>query len=218
MLEPGDAKTEVLLRYDADTMKLVRPVHGRPSAWAYKQNESSGRVIAIGSHPESRGYGEILDLMAALVRYALDGNGTIVEKGELKNGQPRVMDRRTADRDPLHTRIGDLQYHHFYITVPKGTRKVTLEVTTPDGWKDVDLYLFADSGQKAFKRSAPYKNLVLGCEKKLVIENPKPGRLYISVQCATTVDTVETKYGDSYTGRTDVLNGVPYTIKATWEK
>ena len=218
LLEPGDAKTEVLLRYDADTMKLVRPVHGRPSAWAYKQNESSGRVIAIGSHPESRGYGEILDLMAALVRYALDGNGAIVEKGELKNGQPRVMDRRTADRDPLHTRIGDLQYHHFYITVPKGTRKVTLEVTTPEGWKDVDLYLFADSGQKAFKSSAPYKNLVLGCDKKLVIEKPNPGRLYISVQCATTVDTVETKYGDSYTGRTDVLNGVPYTIKATWEK
>ena len=156
--------------------------------------------------------------MAALVCYALDGNGAFVEKGELKDGEPRVMGRRTADRDPLHTRIGDLQYHHFYITVPKGIRRITIDVTTPEGWKDVDLYLFADSAQKAFKSSASYKNLVLGSDKKLVIDNPKPGRLCISVQCATTVDTVETKYGDSYTGRTDVLNGVPYTIKAHLEK
>lgn len=218
LLEPGDAKTEVLLRYDADTMKLARPVHGRPSAWAYKQNERSGRVIAIGSHPESRGYGEILDLMTALVCYALDGNGEIVEKGELKDGEPRVMDRRTADRDPMNTRIGDLQYHHFYVNIPKGTKRVTVEVSTPEGWKDVDLYLFADPSRKAFKRSAPYKNVVLGSDKKLVIENPKPGKLAVSVQCATTVTTVETKYGDSYTGRTDVLNGVPYVISANLDK
>ena len=216
--DPGAAPTEVLIRYDADTMKLNPPVHGLPSGWAYKQSAATGRVIAMGSHPESRGYGEILDLMAALVRYAMDGNGAIVEKGELGNGVPRVMDRRTADRDPLHTRIGDLQYHHFYLTVPKGAKKVVIELTTPEGWKDVDLYLFASPGQKAFKSSAPHKNLVLGSDKKLIVENPKPGKLYISVQCATTVDTVETKYGDSYTGRTDVLNGVPYTIKATWEK
>jgi len=94
---------------------------------------------------------------------------------------------------------------------------VTVEVSTPEGWKDVDLYLFADPSWKAFKRSAPYKNVVLGSDKKLVIENPKPGELAVSVQCATTVTTVETKYGDSYTGRTDVLNGVPYVISANFE-
>ena len=217
LLEPGDAKTEVLLRYVADTMKLDRPVHGRPSAWAYKHNDASGRVIAIGSHPESRGYGEILDLMAALVRYALDGNPAPAVKGELKNGEERTMNRRTADNDPLHARIGDLQYHHFYIDVPKGTKKVTVEVATPEGWKNFDLYLFAAPGKPAFKHNATWKNIVLGSDKTLTVDNPKPGRLYVSVQCATTVDTVETKYGDSYTGRTEVLNGVPYTINVKYE-
>lgn len=217
LCEPGDAKTEVLLRYDADTMKLERPVHGRPSAWAYKQNDASGRVIAIGSHPESRAYGEILDLMAALVRYALDGNAAPVIKGELKNGEERTMDRRTVDRDPLHTRIGDLQYHHFHVNIPKGTKRATVEVSTPEGWKDFDLYLFADSGKTAFRSSAPYKNVALGSDKTLVIAQPKAGKLYFSVQCATTVETRETKYGDEYTGRTDVLNGVPYTIKVNYE-
>ena len=216
MLEPGDAKTEVLLRYDADTMKLARPVHGRPSAWAYKQNERSGRVIAIGSHPESRAYGEILDLMAALVCYALDGNGETVCKGELKKGEARVMDRRTADKDPLYTRIGDRQYHHFFINVPKGTKTVTVDLSTPAGWKDFDLYLFVDCGKQAFRSAAPYKNISLGSDKTLVIKDPKPGKLFISVFCATTVDTEETKYGERYTGRTDVLNGVPYTIRVDW--
>ncbi|MBQ6300722.1 MAG: hypothetical protein IJK79_10180 [Bacteroidales bacterium] len=217
LLEPGDAKTEVLLRYDADTMKLARPVHGRPSAWAYKQNERSGRVIAIGSHPESRGYGEILDLMAALVRYALDGNGVILEKGELKNGEPRVMDRRTADHEPAYTRIGDRQYHHFFVNVPKGAKTLTIELSTPAGWKDFDLYLFADRGKQAYRSSAPYKNVVLGSDKTLVIKDPKPGKLFISVFCATTVDTEETKYGDRYVGRTEVLNGIPYTIRTEIE-
>ena len=218
LLEPGDAETEVLLRYVADTMKLERPVHGRPAAWAYKQNASSGRVIAIGSHPESRGYGEILDLMASLVRYAIDGNGETVVKGALKDGEPRVMDRTTADKLPAYTRIGDLQYHHFYIDVPKGTKRVTVELSTPEGWKDFDLYLFATPDKPAFKSNAAWKNVVLGSDKKLTVDNPKAGRLYISVQCATTVDTLESKYGDTYTGRTEVLNGVPYTIKACFEK
>ena len=218
LLEPGDAETEVLLRYVADTMKLERPVHGRPAAWAYKQNAASGRVIAIGSHPESRGYGEILDLMASLVRYAIDGNGDTPVKGALKDGEPRVMDRTTADKLPAYTRIGDLQYHHFYLDVPKGTKRVTVELSTPEGWKDFDLYLFAAPGKPAFKSNAAWKNVVLGSDKKLTVDNPKAGRLYISVQCATTVDTLESKYGDTYTGRTEVLNGVPYTIKACFEK
>ena len=36
----------------------------------------------------------------------------------------------------------------------------------------------------------------------------------VAVFCATTVDTVETKWGTQYTGRLDVLNGVPYGITA----
>lgn len=43
---------------------------------------------------------------------------------------------------------------------------------------------------------------------------PRRGTLYLSVFCNTTVDTVETKWGTQYTGRLDVLNGVPYGITA----
>jgi hypothetical protein len=154
--------------------------------------------------------------MAALVCYALDGNGETVCKGELKKGEARVMDRRTADKDPLYTRIGDRQYHHFFINVPKGTKTVTVDLSTPAGWKDFDLYLFADYGKQAFRSAAPYKNISLGSDKTLVIKDPKPGKLFISVFCATTVGTEETKYGERYTGRTDVLNGVPYTIRVDW--
>jgi hypothetical protein len=42
--------------------------------------------------------------------------------------------------------------------------------------------------------------------------DPKPGKYYISVFCATTVTATTGKYGVEYSGRTDVLNGVPYTI------
>ena len=42
---------------------------------------------------------------------------------------------------------------------------------------------------------------------------PKAGTMYISVFCDTTVDTVKSPNGTQYTGRVDVLNGVPYTIE-----
>ena len=70
----------------------------------------------------------------------------------------------------------------------------------------------AISSPLAYRSSAPYKNVVLGSDKTLVVKDPKPGKVFISVFCATTVDTEETKYGDRYVGRTEVLNGIPYTI------
>ena len=53
-----------------------------------------------------------------------------------------------------------------------------------------------------------------GGEKKLVINNPKPGKWYVSVYCDTTVDTRQTDYGTQYSGCLEVLNGVPYSIQA----
>jgi hypothetical protein len=47
----------------------------------------------------------------------------------------------------------------------------------------------------------------------LELENPKAGVWYISVFCETTVTASEGKNGVEYTGRTDVLNGVPYRLK-----
>jgi hypothetical protein len=53
----------------------------------------------------------------------------------------------------------------------------------------------------------------LGCNKTLVLKKPKAGKWYISVFCETTVTPDTGDNGIIYTGRTDVLNGVPYKIK-----
>lgn len=210
--------TEILARYDADTMKLKVPAHKEIAAWAYKKDEKAGRVVAIGSHPESKCTDERLDLMAAMVKYALDGNGCIEAKGALVAGEERRMDRRTCDNDPSFTRIGDRQYHHFTVEVPQGTTMMTVTIDTPKGWKWADLYLFARKGEFAFMERADARNIALGSSKVLNVPSPKPGLYYISVYCDTTVETVETFYGTRYTGRTEVLNGVPYSIKVNFKQ
>ena len=211
------AGTEVLLRYDGDTLNLKKSIHKKVSAWAWKESDATGRVVAIGSHPERQITGDRLELMSALIRYAADGNGKTKLKGVLKNGETRTMDRKTCEKDPAHTCIGDLQYHHFAVDVPKGVKEITVELNAPELWTDrFDMWLFADESDFAFKSNARYKDVAHGSEKKLTIPVTKAGRYYISVYCATTVDTVQTPYGDQYCGRIDVLNGVPYCIKVSW--
>ena len=211
------AGTEVLLRYDGDTLHLKKSIHKKVSAWAWKESDATGRVVAIGSHPERQITGDRLELMSALIRYAADGNGKTKLKGVLKNGETRTMDRKTCEKDPAHTCIGDLQYHHFAVDVPKGVKEITVELNAPELWTDrFDMWLFADESDFAFKSNARYKDVAHGSEKKLTIPVTKAGRYYISVYCATTVDTVQTPYGDQYCGRIDVLNGVPYCIKVSW--
>ena len=211
------AGTEILLRYVGDTLRLKKSIHDKVSAWAWKESGETGRVVAIGSHPERQVFGERLELMSALVRYALDGNGAARLKAVLENGITREMTRRTSDADPAYTRIGDRQYHHFAVDVPDGVKEIVVELNAPANWTDrFDLWLLADDQDFAFKGNARYKNLGHGSEKKLTIPVQKAGRHYISVFCATTVDTVQTPYGDQYSGRTDVLNGVPYLLKTSW--
>jgi glutamine amidotransferase-like uncharacterized protein len=211
------AGTEVLLRFDGDTLKLKKSIHNTVSAWAWKENAQTGRVVAIGSHPERQIFGERLELMSALIRYALDGNGSTKLKGVLQNGEKRAMVRTTGENDPAFTRVGDRQYHHFAVDVPEGVKEIKVELRAPEFWTNrFDLWLFADGQDFAFKSNARYKNIAHGSDKTLIVPVDKAGRYYISVFCATTVDTVQTPYGDQYCGRTDVLNGVPYNIKVNW--
>ena len=217
MDENVPAGTEILLRYIGDTLKLKKSIHQKVSAWAWKENAQTGRIVAIGSHPERMVEGDRLELMAALLRYAMDGNGTPRLKGMLANGETRAMTRATDENDPDFTRIGDRQYHHFAVDVPKGVKEIKVELTAPERWTDrFDLWLFADGKDFAFRNNARWKALRHGSDKILTIPVEKPGRYYISVFCATTVDTVDTFYGVQYTGRTDVLNGVPYLLKVSW--
>ena len=208
--------SEILARYDISgrNFKLKRDIQGKPAIWAQKASRQSGRVIMCGSHPEFVASGERLELMCAMVRYALDGNGEPQLKAELTNGKTRNMFCETSDRKPEFTRIGDKQYHHFAVRVPEGTKTLKLNLRPKNGYNNYDLFLLAAPGHFAYLGDAAYKDLSTGAVKELVITDPKPGVFYVSVYCNTTVETEQTLYGTRYTGRLDVLNGVPYSITA----
>ena len=208
--------TEPLVRYVYDTVSVdakTRAMHDQVCAWAYKKNEESGRVVITGSHPEIPGVGERLELMAALMQYAMDGNGAVAVKGDLVPGEVRQMNRSTEDNDPLFTKIGDRQYHHFTVEIPEGTREAFIVLQGYEGVGKFDLSLAACNDGPAFHDKTSIKNVSLGCNKTLVLKNPNAGKWYVSVFCETTVTSGTGEKGVVYSGRTDVLNGVPYKIK-----
>ena len=209
--------TEILAYYETTGMDIPYDLTGHVSIWAWKENDLTGRIVSCGSHPESVRDGERYDLMCGMARYALDGCGAPRIKAELRSGEEVTMKAATSDGDPDHTMIGDLQYHHFTIEVPKGCKALTVTLSSLKGWRDFDMSLFARKDGFAFASNAQYSRTSEGFDKTLRIIRPKAGTYYISVRCDTTVDTVETRFGTQYCGRTDVLNGVPYTIKATIE-
>ncbi len=210
------AGTEVLGRFIGDTLaQLKLPIHKEVNAWAYKANDYSGRVVVTGSHPERMVGGDRLQMFSGMIRYALEGNGAPKVKGQLYNGEARNMTRRSGANMPEYTAIGDKQYHHFTFEVPKFTKQIRIDLQPAKGYADFDLFLYAAYGEPAFNDNAKYYNVENGAGKSLYIDSPKAGTLYISVFCDTTVDVLETKYGEQYTGRVEVLNGVPYIITAT---
>ena len=213
--------TEPLLRFVYDTVSIdakTRQIHDQVCAWAYKKNEESGRLVITGSHPEGVTVGERLELMAAMVQYAMDGNGIVKIKGELIPGELREMNKSTADSDPLYTRIGDLQYHHFKVNIPANAKKLVISLKGYDKQDDFDLSLCAKAGEFAFHHNTNIQNVAKGCRKNLIIDDPKAGDWYISVRCENTVETRNGQYGTEYVTGKEVLNGVPYKIKVECQK
>lgn len=199
--------TEILLSYDT----TGHICHNRPAGWAWKGADSTGRVVVLGTHPEGWYFGERLRLTKAVIAYALDGVALPRLKGFLANGVPRRMNQPTGG-DPSYIKLGDRQYHHFAFDLPPGTRELSLEL---DGNDSFDLCLYLDPDAFAFRSTADYSDTSAGADKIIRLYAPVSGRWFGAVECATTVET----YGDScflYTGRTDVLNGVAYTITARW--
>lgn len=206
------ANGEVLARFDNSMITTKREFNNTPVIWSVKEKEQWGRVISCGSHPEGTNYGDRLQLMGAMVLYALEGNAPARVKGELVLGEPRVMDRSTRDCKPEFTKIGDKQYHHFTVEVPEGIDTLTVSLRSIKGFEDYEMYLMVNPGDFAFRENAKYMDISLKVDKDIVIPAPKPGKYYISVFCNTTVTAVETDKGVRYTGRVDVLNGVPYKL------
>jgi hypothetical protein len=207
-LLPG---TEVLARYDYPKNESV---HRQPSIWAYKKSPKSGRVIMEGSHPEEVKEGERRDLTAAMLLYAIDGVGVTTLKGYLKNGEERVMNKKSTDNKPDYTCIGDLQAHHFAAYIPSNAKNVRVELKSSS---DCDLALMMSQDSFAFADVAEYRSAVPGANQKLSFPAIREGLWFIAVQCLTTVTVTETDYGQAYSGKTEVLNGVPYTISISWE-
>lgn len=202
--------TEVLARFDYPARK---DVHQQPLAWAYKQDERTGRVVMESSHPEEVSKGERLAFTESLIGYACDGVGVVPLKGVLANGEPCVMDRQTWEDDPAHTRIGDLQCHHFAVYVPADAVQVRFTVESD---ADCDLLLRLRRDGYAFPSREDYATDGSCAWQQLAFDTLASGVWYVSVQCLTTVTVTNTDYGQAYSGRTDVLNGMPYTITVSW--
>ena len=212
--------TEPLLRFVYDTVSVdakTRHIHDQVCTWAYKKNEESGRVVITGSHPEGVTAGERLELMAAMMQYAMDGNGIEKIKGELLPGDLREMKKSTADSDPLYTKIGDLQYHHFKVNVPANAKRLVISLKGYDKKDGFDLSLCAKAGEFAYHHNTDIKDVSQGCVKDLIIDVPQAGEWYISVRCENTVETRNGRYGTEYIKGREVLNGVPYSIKVELE-
>jgi hypothetical protein len=192
-------------------------MNGHISCWAWKDNDTTGRVLGITSHPEGSGSGEKRDYMAACLLHSIAGMGKIRVKGELDNKVARVMDKESSDNDPAFTKIGDLQYHHFFIDLPSGGKDLSIQIDGEDG---IDMHLFAAKDTVAFLDNAEYKETSSGPDKTLEIAMVSSCKLYVSVKCATEITSTRKTSGNDYwyeySGNTQVLNGVGYTITGEW--
>jgi hypothetical protein len=207
-VEPLPAKTELLLIHKNNT-----ELNGHPAGWAYKANDTTGRSCGLTDHPEYARDGERMQYLAACFQYCRAGLAPPQVKASLVNGEERMMDKSTGDKDPLHTKIGDKQYHHFRVSLPNGVDKMTVTLDADDGY-DMNLYVAKDTF--ALASLAKYADTSKGSKKTLAVSSPASGTWYIGVECATTVTSEKNKWGYNYTGNLGVLNGVAYSIKADW--
>lgn len=223
-MDTAPVGTEVIALFKNEAGRNSRNArfYDRPGVWAYKASAKSGRLVVTGSHPEDAASGPVLDLTASMFRYAWDGSGAATIKGVLRNGDMIPMTKGTDDNDPACTAIGDLQCHHFVIHLPAAVPALTVEVR---GQGDYDLEVYLKKDDFAFPENAPdYSAQTPGGHQTLVTGPLEAGLWYVTVRCATTVTATEVITDPArnlgrrfvYTGKTGVLNGVPYTISAAW--
>lgn len=193
-------------------------VENFPLIWAYQRPgmPERGRLVVSGHHPEREvRSAEVQAVVAAMYSYAIAGNGVPHIKSSLTNGQIRHMNQDTIGGREEYMKIGDLQYHHFKINVTNGNdRNLLVELDAEPGY-DFNLYLH--KGAPAFAGNATYQLVGPGSQKAIVLDDLTAGEWYIGVECATTVDA-DALVDPNYEGPVGVLNGVGYSIKATWDR
>jgi len=199
-------QTEVLLRFDYPNYEM----DNKASCWAYKEDNSSGRIVVIGSHPENADSGERMNLMEAILQYAMAGKGDLKTKNTLVDGITVNMNKTTIQNDPDHTKIGDKQYHHFKINVPQNGTNLSINVNAQNGYS-LNVYLTKDDF--AFKSNAQFADTTNLTSKTLHANNLQSGTYYVSVELDSTVSITHQTWGDEYTGNQAVLNGISYSIQ-----
>lgn len=204
--------TEIMARY---VIASPASYNKKISVWAYKANDVKGRVVVTGGHPESVATGERLHMMKAMCQYAVEGNGRVTEKGVLTNGEERRMDQLSSAERPENARIGDRQYHHFRLEIPAGGAKnVTISLVSNSS---KNLMLGLRKGDFAWRSDADFLLVQSGSNKILNIDALPAGIWYVSVCCpdAPGVSCGSSRF--TYSGDKTLLNGVPYSITASWK-
>ena len=203
--------TEILARYD----RSDKSMHNNASIWAWKPSPDYGRVICCGSHPEGVETGERLHLMAAMLFYAIDGRGLARAKAILGNGESYVCDKDSNDDDPYHAKIGDGQCHHFVTAIPKGAKNVRIRL---DYKGDYDIRLLLKNGTFAFDGASDYSESSASGAKELRFDSLESGIWYIGVYNASRPEVSTSGNGFcNYTARTELLNGIAYSLSVSWE-
>ena len=203
--------TEVLARYD---YSQNTDLHLQPSAWAYKKDLHTGRVVLEGSHPEEVADGERRDLTAAMILYALDGVGTTPIKGFLQNGKTRVMECLSEDENPNHACIGDKQCHHFAVNLPQNAENVTISLDC----KDKGCFsVFVNPGTFAYPTDALYGKSLDNTNPTIELTELPSGVWYVCVQYNDVVGVSDTSYGQTYNDPIGILNGMPYQLTVSWK-
>ena len=210
---PAGTEIIAIFKNEAGQNSSSRKFYDQPSVWAYKASPASGRLVVTGSHPEDAPSGNILNLTASMFGYAWDGSENAKIKGVLANG----------DLFPIEPGIGDLQCHHFVLCPGADVSSLSLSVSY-QGDYDMELYLKKDSF--AFPDAEPDYSSTASADGKVTLTTGplEKGLWYVTVRCATTVESKEIiidpeaglgRYFE-YSGPIGVLNGVPYSIKAEW--
>lgn len=222
--ERAPVGTEILARFlnQAGRNSSSEGFYLQPGIWAYKKSSATGRLVVTGSHPEDAASGAILNMTASMFRYAWDGVGNARVKGVLHKGEKRFMDCHTAEDDPQHSRIGDLQCHHFVLWLAAGVPSLELQMK---GEGDYRMELYFKKDDFAFPDNEPDYSAVTPANSQTIVTGPlDKGLWYVTVRCASTVTATE-NYIDKdkklgryfvYSGDCGVLNGVPYSIVAKW--
>ncbi len=186
---------------------------GYGAIWAWKDNDTTGRVLGITGHPEGNSSTDQKRYMGACMLYITDHLGKPKVKGTLSNGGIVEMTKGTKDDDPLRTKIGDKQYHHFTLEC-ETAKNVEITVAGEEGY---DFHVFVAKDTAAFRGNAEYADSSSGHAKKLTIPILESGKWYVGVKLNNTVSTSSGTLFPKYTGDLKMLNGISYTIEAKWE-